>query len=459
MKGINEHFIKIKGVFTLLAILLVVHVVLICVLHNQQKSIFEIGYELRDKYSDYQKERDVLVKRLLVVAENASSNPRDNEKNLKESLGILENLETDFSKWSLKASSSSLLSQSILNEEKRSLANVRNAWSLLRQNKFDKGQGLILLEVGMARTHHKTTSYLTKAMAQEAKSVDSYLVLSLGGFLVMTLPVFFMSYMSLEKTHSLMRKDVLELINLTNFVKQPHIDEFKKKGCRLDEMSVLYKSIEDLVSILKNRHMLSEDDFARTKQSNQELEQVVKRSQDDVSMTNDLLSRKNMELEQILYAASHDLRTPLIGVQGFSQELQYLCEMLMDELKEMGVSVSSSEKLTEILQNDIPNSVRFIIQGSNKMDSMIQGLLRVSRVGLEKISTEAVDMDEMLKQIVDCLSFQAQSANAMILVDVLEPCVCDKEKLEQVFTNLIANAIKYRHKERSCEIRVSSETH
>ncbi|NQZ56863.1 MAG: HAMP domain-containing histidine kinase, partial [Lentisphaeraceae bacterium] len=292
-----------------------------------------------------------------------------------------------------------------------------------------------------------------------AQSVDSYLVLSLGGFLVMTLPVFFMSYMSLEKTHSLMRKDVLELINLTNFVKQPHIDEFKKKGCRLDEMSVLYKSIEDLVSILKNRHMLSEDDFARTKQSNQELEQVVKRSQDDVSMTNDLLSRKNMELEQILYAASHDLRTPLIGVQGFSQELQYLCEMLMDELKEMGVSVNSSEKLSEILQNDIPNSVRFIIQGSNKMDSMIQGLLRVSRVGLEKISTEAVDMDEMLKQIVDCLSFQAQSANAMILVDVLEPCVCDKEKLEQVFTNLIANAIKYRHEDRSCEIRVSCETH
>ncbi|NQZ57090.1 MAG: hypothetical protein HRT88_06420, partial [Lentisphaeraceae bacterium] len=171
MKGINERFIKIKGVFTLLAVLLVVHVVLICVLHNQQKSIFETGNDLRDKYSDYQKERDVLVKRLLVVAENASSNPLDNEKNLKESLGILENLETDFSKWLLKASSSSLLSQSILNEEKRSLANVRKAWSLLRQNKFDKGQGLILLEVGIARTHHKTTSYLNKAMAQEAKSV------------------------------------------------------------------------------------------------------------------------------------------------------------------------------------------------------------------------------------------------------------------------------------------------
>ena len=151
------------------------------------------------------------------------------------------------------------------------------------------------------------------------------------------------------------------------------------------------------------------------------------------------------------------MRTPLIGVQGFSQELQYLCDTLKEEISNSGVTLEEGAKLQEILDSDIPNSVNYIINGSNKMDTMIQGLLRISRVGLEDLNIELIDMGEFVRQIVDGLSFQAQSANAMILTDELENCFGDKAKLEQVFTNLIVNAIKYRKVDGSCEINISCE--
>jgi signal transduction histidine kinase len=113
--------------------------------------------------------------------------------------------------------------------------------------------------------------------------------------------------------------------------------------------------------------------------------------------------------------------------------------------------------LRDIIKQDIPNSVEFILKGSNKMDTMIQGLLRISRVGLEDFKFASVNMDELLRQIVDGLSFQAQSANALITVEGLQSCDADKEKIEQVFTNLIANAIKYRNPEVTCEIKISCQ--
>jgi signal transduction histidine kinase len=187
----------------------------------------------------------------------------------------------------------------------------------------------------------------------------------------------------------------------------------------------------------------------------QELNQKVLELDD----ANAELAHKNEEMESMIYIASHDLRSPLVNIQGFSQRLEKAKGDIDTRLAQDDVPETVRSSLAKILGERMPAALGFIKSSSLKMDALINGLLRLSRAGRAPLSIQPLDMNAMLHEIVGTLTIQAQQANATVTMGDLPPCLADSAQINQVFTNLIDNAIKYRDPARPLSITVTGGLH
>ena len=166
------------------------------------------------------------------------------------------------------------------------------------------------------------------------------------------------------------------------------------------------------------------------------------------------LTRKNEELEGMIYVASHDLRVPLVNVQGFGQRLETACT----ELLARGPVAAAGTAGEPAVAERIVKALRYIRTSADKMDGLISGLLRVSRVGRIVHQPQRVEMNDLVLQVLASMEIQIQQAGAVVRVDSLPACAGDPQLLGQVFTNLIDNAIKYRAPDRPLGITLSART-
>lgn len=166
------------------------------------------------------------------------------------------------------------------------------------------------------------------------------------------------------------------------------------------------------------------------------------------------IAEKNKELETVVYVASHDLRSPLVNVQGFSNELARACERMNARLANAPGNLVEKKDLVE-LSEDVPEALSFIRAGVAKMDKLLAGFLRFSRLGRAALSIENLDMNAMLKEISRTVEFQVSRNNASIKVDDLPSCLGDATQINQVFSNLVDNALKYLEPKRPGIIHVS----
>jgi PAS domain S-box-containing protein len=169
------------------------------------------------------------------------------------------------------------------------------------------------------------------------------------------------------------------------------------------------------------------------------------------------LAEKNKELETIVYVASHDLRSPLVNIQGFSKELERACEELRATLSHASGQSLNLEKVNSLLRGDIPEAIQFIMAGVTKIDTLLAGFLRFSRLGRAALRIEKLDMNAMLASIHETIKFQIKNAGAALRVSRLPACIGDATQINQVFSNLLDNAIKYLDSKRKGIIHVSGE--
>ncbi|MBW8015022.1 MAG: PAS domain S-box protein [Planctomycetes bacterium] len=167
------------------------------------------------------------------------------------------------------------------------------------------------------------------------------------------------------------------------------------------------------------------------------------------------LEYKNTELQDIVYTASHDLRSPLVNIEGFSGELGTECDRLMELLVEQSEGGDTIDQIESVLKEDIPECLRFINSGAKKMSSLLDGLLQISRIGTVKIHSESLDMQKTVREILDAMSHQIKENNITVTVEMVPDCIGDSHMLDHVFTNLISNAIKYRDRAKESEIKIS----
>ena len=221
------------------------------------------------------------------------------------------------------------------------------------------------------------------------------------------------------------------------------------------ELASLATAFNGMQAAVMTRDAKIREDNEEIHKLNESLERKVVERNRTIMQQNIALTRKNEELEQVLYAASHDLRTPLIGIQGFSEELKLSCAGLVKRLREGKLDPKS---LDLIVNEDIAAALKHIINGTKRMEILLEGLLRISRMGRESLKLRDTDMDELVKNVAAGFDFQLHEISGSISIAPLAKCMADSSQFEQVFTNLISNAVKYRSPDRKLSIEVGSET-
>lgn len=171
-----------------------------------------------------------------------------------------------------------------------------------------------------------------------------------------------------------------------------------------------------------------------------------------LSLTVGELQNANKEMENFLYVVSHDLRAPLINIKGFSGEL----ERAFTDLHPVLENATLEPPLNEY-KEEIPQSLKFISGSVQKIDSLIEALLRLSRVGRSELILENVDVKKIVEEQILALSHQIKSGNIEVTVKDLPNVVADKTAMQQIFGNLLDNACKYKDPSRPGKIEISAE--
>ena len=171
----------------------------------------------------------------------------------------------------------------------------------------------------------------------------------------------------------------------------------------------------------------------------------------------DELKDKNKELEQIVYVASHDLRSPLVNVQGFSRELEQALTKVCLVLHSKDVPNEIKEELATFLEEDIPDALQYILTSISKMDSLLSGLLRLSRLGRAALNIKHLDMNKLISDIVRAFEYQIKKTGITLHVNQLPSCFGDEMQINQILSNLLDNALKYLDPNRPGVIRISGK--
>ena len=161
------------------------------------------------------------------------------------------------------------------------------------------------------------------------------------------------------------------------------------------------------------------------------------------------LKRANEEIQRFAYIVSHDLRSPLVNIMGFTSELETLRTELFEKLAAANALAGS-----EVLSKDFDEAFGFIKSSIARMDRLIAAILKISREGSRPLNPEPVDAKALVEGVVAGIAHQIREKEASVVVGALPGIVTDRLALEQIFSNLIENAIKFLNPGGRGEIRV-----
>lgn len=154
------------------------------------------------------------------------------------------------------------------------------------------------------------------------------------------------------------------------------------------------------------------------------------------------LQRANAEIQRFAYIVSHDLRSPLVNVMGFTAELDAARKTISDHLlKDEAADVPQPVRFA--VEEDLPEAIGFIRSSTQKMDRLINAILRLSREGRRTIAPVEIDLDDLVHGVVDSLRHRIDETGTTVTVGTLPRIESDRLAVEQILSNLIENALKY----------------
>jgi PAS domain S-box-containing protein len=179
---------------------------------------------------------------------------------------------------------------------------------------------------------------------------------------------------------------------------------------------------------------------------------------DELARTNRELEQKSAENESFVYSVSHDLRTPLVNLQGFSQELTLTSNDLEKLLSDPAVPPAIQARALSLLRQDLTESTGFIRNAVRHLGNIIDGLLRLSRIGRIEYDAVPVDVNVVVSDILGAMHSSIVQSGATIDVRALPTVIGDKNAVGQIFANVIGNALKSFDERRPGVIQVSAST-
>jgi len=167
------------------------------------------------------------------------------------------------------------------------------------------------------------------------------------------------------------------------------------------------------------------------------------------------LVRANEEVQRFAYIVSHDLRSPLVNVMGYTAELEQAGKVIDRHIVEAEKVRTVDPEILMAVREDMPEAVGFIRASTEKMDRLINAILRLSREGRRNLLPETLDMAAMARKAADSVHHQIGAVGAEIIVESMPTFESDRLSMEQILGNLIENAVKYLDHERPGRIVIS----
>ena len=161
-----------------------------------------------------------------------------------------------------------------------------------------------------------------------------------------------------------------------------------------------------------------------------------KRADEKLKRTMADLKRSNTDLEQFAYVVSHDLQEPLRMVSSYVQLL--------------------SRRYVGKLDSDADDFIGFAVDGTSRMQTLIQDLLTYSRVGTRGKPLTPTNCEDILGQVLANLKLTIEDNSAVVTHDALPTITVDASQINQLLQNLLENAIKF-HGEDAPRVHVAAE--
>ena len=178
----------------------------------------------------------------------------------------------------------------------------------------------------------------------------------------------------------------------------------------------------------RERAILRQIELEREMSERVQAEEALRKAHDELELRvqerTAELARSNAELQQFAYVASHDLQEPLRMVSNFTQLL--------------------AERYDAKLDSDGREFIAFAVEGATRMQTLVQDLLSLSRVGTRGRNLEMVRLDQAVDRAVANLEFSIQETGASVTHDELPEVMADSSQMMQLFQNLIGNGIKFK---------------
>ncbi|KPV98285.1 Phytochrome-like protein cph1 [Pseudoalteromonas sp. P1-9] len=194
--------------------------------------------------------------------------------------------------------------------------------------------------------------------------------------------------------------------------------------------------MSSLLLILLIKHLRNVKQNALELEKNNELleEKVQERTQ-ALELYAEELGRSNRELEDFAFIASHDLQEPLRKIRAFSA------------------------RITELYANAIDDKGKDYLSrmdnAAARMSLLISDLLALSRVTTKGKAFVEVDLNAVLEGVLDDLEIAINESNATITLASMPKIEGDESQLQQLFLNLLSNALKFRQADKAPEIKVT----
>jgi PAS domain S-box-containing protein len=165
------------------------------------------------------------------------------------------------------------------------------------------------------------------------------------------------------------------------------------------------------------------------------------------------------ELKDFSNAVSHDLRTPLINLKGFAREIEAALEVIRPAID--GALATADEKrkmaLTAAFYQDLPEAAEFIKAAAASMERLTGAILKLSRLERRELLLERLDMNAIARDTLKSLGHQIKARGIRMSVGDLPETTADRVAMEQIFSNLVGNALNYLDPGRAGEIEIGGE--
>jgi signal transduction histidine kinase len=244
----------------------------------------------------------------------------------------------------------------------------------------------------------------------------------------------FLAYVLSTRFQRIISAPILKLAQAARSISQSKDFSVRVERQSDDEIGQLIDSFNHMLERIKRR----DDALLEANKSLRQEVQQRKHAEKVLLESEAKLQESNKELENFAYVSSHDLREPLRKITSFGK-------LLADSLQ---------NKITE----DERENLDFVLEGTELMRQMVEGLLLYSRIGTEKMVFSVVDLGKLVKEVINS-KFAIEINNDQARIEVRKPMLmvnCEEEQIRQLFWHLLSNALKYKRVNVKPEIIISS---